>query len=289
MARCGIRRALSVWEGSLSVDKKQLFDEGRRCLQFLSKRQIGATAAGACFFLVLAFFPTLVLLLGLVRYTGYSVASLTELLDGVIPAALFPAAEKLIHSTYRNTSGTVVSVSALTALWSASRGVYGVLTGLNGIYDAKESRGWFYTRTVSLGYTFAFLLVLFMTLVFHVFGKSVSGWLIRQDGAILSLLGWVVQQRFLLLLFLQTALFTLMYMFLPDRKNKFSDSFPGAFLSAIGWQLVSLLFSVYVENFTAYANIYGSVYAVALCLLWLYLCVSILFYGAAINRWLKEA
>ena len=185
------------------MNKKQLFDEGRRCLQFLSKRQIGATAAGACFFLVLAFFPTLVLLLGLVRYTGYSVDTLTELLNGVIPAALVPAAEKLIHSTYRNTSGTVVSVSALTALWSASRGVYGVLTGLNGIYDAKESRGWFYTRTVSLGYTFAFLLVLLMTLVLHVFGKSVSGWLMRQDVTLFSFLGWVVQQRFLLLLLLR--------------------------------------------------------------------------------------
>ena len=59
-------------------------------------------------------------------------------------------------------------------------------------------------------------------------------------------------------------------------------------MAAVGWQLLSLLFSVYVTNVSGYANVFGSVYAVALCLLWLFLCVCILFYGAALNRWLKE-
>ena len=48
------------------------------------------------------------------------------------------------------------------------------------------------------------------------------------------------------------------------------------------------LFSRYVEYFPNYANIYGSVYAVALAMLWLYFCVCIIFYGAALNRWLME-
>lgn len=268
--------------------KNKIWEQGKQLLRYISDRHITVHAASACFFMVLAFFPALVLLLGLVRYTGYSVESLTELLEGVIPTALLPAAEKLIRSTYRATSGTVVSLSALTALWSASRGVHGVLTGMNAIYGVRENRGYLYTRSMSVFYTFAFLVVLLLTLVLHVFGKSVSRWLAGLDMPLFSLIGWIVGQRFFLLLVLQTLLFTAMYMFLPNQRNKFMQSLPGALLSAIGWQVVSLLFSVYVENFDAYANIYGSVYAVALCLLWLYLCVCILFYGAALNRWLKE-
>ena len=268
---------------------KGIWEKGKKLLRYISDRHITVHASSACFFIVLAFFPTLVLLLGLVRYTGYSVGSLTELLEGVVPAALLPAAQKLILSTYRNTSGAVVSVSALTALWSASRGIHGVLTGMNFIYDVRESRGYLYTRAMSVFYTFAFLIVLLLTLVLHVFGKSVTRWLLGLDAPILNLLGWVIRQRFFLLLIIQILLFSGMYMFLPNQKNRFLESLPGALLSAIGWQVVSLLFSVYVENVDAYANIYGSVYAVALCLLWLYLCLCILFYGAGLNRWLKES
>ena len=59
-------------------------------------------------------------------------------------------------------------------------------------------------------------------------------------------------------------------------------------LAAVGWQVFSDLYSIYVERFTGYSNIYGSVYAVALSMLWLYCCVSILFYGGALNVLLKR-
>lgn len=269
------------------MDKIQLLNKGKACLRYFSRRQITTHAASACFFVVLAFFPTLVLLLGLLRYTGYSVATLTELMEGLVPAALFPAAEKLILSTYRNTTGTVLSISVVTALWSASRGVQGLLRGMNAVYDVQETRPGWQIRAVSVVYTFVFLLVLWLTLILHVFGKTVVRWLVGLHLPGFHLLAWLIDQRFLLLLVVLTLAFAAMYMFLPGKHNRFKESLPGAVLTAVGWQLLSLLFSVYVENFTAYANIYGSVYAVALCLLWLYLCVCILFGGAALNRWLQ--
>lgn len=268
--------------------KKKIWQEGKALVRYMSQRHITTHAASACFFIVLAFFPMLVLLLGLIRYTGYSVETLTELLEGLVPAALMPAAEKLIFSTYRNTTGTVLSVSALTALWSASRGVYGLLTGMNAIYDVRENRGILYTRSVSMLYTFVFLLVLLLTLVLHVFGKSVIRWVNGLHLPVVTLLTMLVNQRFLLLSVLLSLAFTAMYMFLPNKRNGFQESLPGACLAAVGWQILSLLFSVYVANVNGYADIFGSVYAVALCLLWLFLCICILFYGAALNRWLKE-
>lgn len=268
--------------------KSGIWEKGMKLFRYISARHITLHSASACFFMVLSIFPTLVLLLGLVRYTGLSVETLTELLEGVIPSALLPAAEKLIISTYRASTGTVLSVSALTALWSASRGMHGLLTGMNAIYGVSESRGYLYTRGMSVFYTFAFLVVLLLTLVLHVFGKTVVRWLLSMDTPLALILAQVLDMRFFLLLLLQTVLFALMYMFLPNQNNRFMESLPGALLSAIGWQLLSQLFSVYVENFNAYANIYGSVYALALGMLWLYLCVCILFYGGALNRWLKE-
>ena len=64
--------------------------------------------------------------------------------------------------------------------------------------------------------------------------------------------------------------------------------FPGALLASLGWLVFSNLYSIYVRNFSGYANIYGSVYAVALSMLWLYFCVMILLYGGLLNRVLAE-
>ena len=86
----------------------------------------------------------------------------------------------------------------------------------------------------------------------------------------------------------QTILFCVMFMYLPSRNNGFRESLPGALLASLGWISVSGLFSVYVRNFSGYANIFGSVYAVALVMLWLYACVSIVFAGAILNRVLRD-
>ena len=243
-------------------------------------------AANTGYFLILSLFPALVLLLSLLRYTELDVHSLLGLLEGMIPAALLPEAELLIVNTYENTNKAVVSISAVTALWSASRGIYGLLTGLNAIYRVPENRGYLHTRFLSVVYTFLFLLVLLLTLVLHVFGTELLGVLSRSELPVLRLLTRVVDLRFFLLVFLQTALFTAMFTALPNRKNRVSDSLPGAFMASIGWLIFSHLFSLYVERVPAYAYIYGSVYAVALSMLWLYFCISIVFYGGALNQYL---
>ena len=76
---------------------------------YLSGKHIGIHAAGAGYFIVLSVFPLLVLILSLLRYTGLQVQTLTDLVSGFVPQALMPSAKRLILSTYRNTSGAVVS------------------------------------------------------------------------------------------------------------------------------------------------------------------------------------
>lgn len=243
-------------------------------------------AANACYFIVLAVFPALLLLLGLLRYTPLEVERLGEMLSGILPEALLESAEELILITYDNTSASVLGISAVTTIWSASRGIYGLLTGLNAVYGVREERGYFYTRFLSMLYTFAFLIVLLMTLSVHVFGTRVLTLLQRNSHPFVAFLLELVDFRFFLLLILQTALFTAMFMALPYGKQRVRDSLPGALLASSGWLVFSDLYSIYVEHFAHLSNIYGSVYAVALSMLWLYCCISIVFYGGALNRYL---
>lgn len=246
--------------------------------------QIPVYAANACYFLVLMIFPALLLVMSSLRYTSLSANDLIEVLGTVVPSALMPTVERLIVNTYYNSSGVVISVSAVTALWSSSRGVYGLLTGLNHVYGVREDRGYFYTRLISVVYTFAFLMVLILTLVLHVFGKSIAAWINAKDLALVDWMVRVIDIRFLVLLGLQILVFTALYMVLPNRRNRFWSSLPGATVAAVGWQVFSNLFSIYVQRLNVYTNIYGSVYALALGMLWLYICVTIVLFGGMLNR-----
>lgn len=258
-------------------------------LKRIRDMRISEHAANAGYFMVLSVFPALVLILSILRYTHLDAQDLLNLLSGFLPGALLPAAQRLVVSTYAHTSTAVVSFSAVSALWSASRGIYGLLTGLNSIYGVKESRGYVYTRLMSVFYTFLFVIVLVLTLVLNVFGESILRMLPAATTPVGRFLTEVVNLRFLLMLLLQTGLFTAMFMALPNRKNRFRESFPGAVLASLGWLGFTVLFSGYVEGFSGYSNVYGSVYAVALSMLWLYFCLSIMFYGGALNRLLMEA
>lgn len=254
----------------------------------MKQQHIPLHAAYAAYFIILSMFPALLLLLSILRYTGLQIENLADLISDFLPAALTDMADELVFSTYFNASATVVGLSALTALWSASKGIYGLLRGLNAIYGVSEDRGYWYTRGISVVYTFVFFLILLLTLVLHVFGNTIIAMLTMVDNEVLIFLIDLIDLRFFLLLILQSLVFTLMFMVLPNKRNGFWESLPGGVLSSIGWMVFSDLYSIYVENFSSYANIYGSVYAIALSMLWLYCCISILFYGGALNRYLKE-
>lgn len=268
--------------------KGGLIGKAVHAVQTILDLHIPLHAANAGYFIILSLFPALVLVLSGLRYTGLQVSSLIEILDSIIPDALMSTVGDLVLSTYENSSGALVGLSAVTTLWSASRGVYGLLTGLNAVYGVSENRGFLYTRFISVLYTFAFFLVLMLTLTLHVFGSTLLELVPMMNVPVLDFLARIIDFRFVVLLAVQSLLFALMFTFLPNGRNRFRDTIPGALLASIGWLVFSDIFSIYVEKFASLSNVYGSVYTVALAMLWLYCCLSIVFYGGALNQYLED-
>ena len=265
-----------------------LFQKLEAGIRWLSSVHIPHLAANTGYFIILSVFPALLLILSGLRFTGLPVDTLLEILGMVLPQALMGTARELVYSVYENASGAVAGLSALTALWSSSRGVYGLLVGLNTIYGVSEDRGYFYTRAISILYTFAFEIVILLTLVLHVFGGTLTSFFQGIPNPAIQKLMNILDLRFGVLLVLQSLLFTLMFMIFPNRRNGFWESLPGGLFACIGWMLFSNLYSLYVTHFPSYANIYGSVYAIAISMLWLYCCLEIIFFGGALNRLLMN-
>ena len=270
------------------ITQSKIAKKGADVAQWVGTLNIPLHASNTAYFIVLSVFPALLLVLSGLRYTRLELASLLELMDDFLPDAMMDTMVEIITSVYNNASGAVAGVSALTALWSASKGLYGLLLGLNNIYGVSEDRGYIYTRAISVFYTLLLGIVILLTLVLHVFGNTLISMLRSIPIPGIAFLLELLDLRFFLLVFLQTVLFTLMYMFLPNRRNRLLESLPGGLLASIGWLVFSNLYSIYVANFSSYSNIYGSVYGIAISMLWLYCCMSILFFGGALNRLLMR-
>lgn len=245
-------------------------------------------AGNASYFIVLAVFPSIMLLLNLLSYTTVGTEAVVEVAEKVLPSAVAPAAIRALTGMFESSSGTMLSVTALAALWAASRGVYGILVGLNRVYGVTEDRGYIFTRFLSIIYTFMFLMVLVLTLAIHVFGQMILERIPQIDSRFFNLVWEIISNRTVVLLVIQGFVFVAMFMFLPNRRNRFLPSVPGAVLASFGWQGFSSLFSLYVENSASFSTIYGSIASICVAMLWLYTCVGILFYGGAFNKYLAD-
>ena len=226
---------------------------------YMVSLEIPVHAAHACYFIVLAVVPFLLLILSLLRYTDVGSGQLLEVLQAVIPAALM-----LITIPISSSIGNAIGIGMI------------------------ETRGYIVTRGLCLMYTVAFLLLVVLTLALNVFGEAWIAELPGGFGAGVRFLRALVPQRFLVLTGLQLLIFTAMFRSLPNRKSSIWEAVPGALLASTGWLVFSDLFSLYLERFSGAAQIYGSLATVAMCMLWLYFCVSIVFYAGALNRYLQK-
>ena len=165
---------------------------GRKVVRFLRPMQISLHGAYTSFFLVLSVFPVLVILFAWLGYTSLGLEEVLALVEGVLPEAFLPLASRIIGGAYENTSGAMLSISVLTAMWSASRGVRGLLIGLNAVYGLEENRPYLVTRGISVIYTFLFLIVLVLTLVLHVFGTTLVDYLRMTTNPLLMFLTNVI-------------------------------------------------------------------------------------------------
>lgn len=255
--------------------------------RYLSGFNVSTYAASASFFIVLSIFPLMVLVLSLLRYLPMTPMDLLGVLDNVLPEALMPVAEYLMNDLYTSNVLAVVSVTILVALWSASRGVYGILNGINAILGSDEHRSYLRRRFTAIVYTFLLVLALFLTLGLQVFGKTLLVMAARWDIRLFNFFSELMRLRLLFTTGLLALVFMMIYAFFPAKKMRLRDVVPSAVAVAVGWMIFSYLFSIYVD-YGGSSRFYGSMTLVVLGMLWLYICMCMLFYGGVLCRLSEE-
>lgn len=253
------------------------------------KDEVPVYAAQASFFIVLAFFPFIMLLLTLIQFIpAINKSDLISILVAVMPDMLDSLMIGIVDDLYIKSPGTILSVTAIIALWSAARGMMGIERGLNRIYDSQEKRNYVVRRLICAGYTVIFMAICIVSLVLLVFGTSIQNLIARTFPVIYNLANHIISFRSLLAMILFLLCFIGLYTIVPMKKQDPWQQVPGALFATIGWMLFSYAFSIYFTYFSNFSYMYGSLTAIVLMMLWLYFCICILFIGAEINWYLSK-
>lgn len=255
----------------------------------LSKDHITVYAAQASFFLILSIAPMLMLILALLQYVlPTSQAELLKVALVLSPDALDSFFISTIDELYSNASITLISISSVTALWSASRGIMAVVNGLSNIEQEAAPRNYIRHRLLSLLYTLIFILLVVFSLVVLVFGNTLQNFLAAKVPFIARFSAYIIDLRALIAIGILTFFFTVLYKLFPKRKTTLKAQLPGALFATFGWLIFSLGFSIYIDYFCNYASMYGSLAAIMLLMLWLYACMNIVLIGAELNLYLQK-
>ena len=252
----------------------------------VASHHTGAYAAQAAYFFMLSLIPIIILLLTMVQFTPVSMEDVMSAVLQVFPSSVEGLIRSIVLEVYTR-SGTIIPITILIALWSAGKGVLSVTSGLNCIYENMETRNYIYLRIRASLYTVIFLLAIILSLVLSVFGNSISAMVYVHVPFLSKVVDFIIRIRTVVSLVVLTVFWDLIYKFLPNRKNRekttLKKQLPGALVTACGWLLISFVFSIYLDVFTGFSSMYGSLTTIVLIMLWMYFCMYCILLGGELN------
>lgn len=242
-----------------------------------------ALAAQLAYNLILSFFPFLIFIMNLIAFSPLDSLNIISALGTLLPDNVL----SLIATTLDEIVGTqnvgLLGVSIVLTIWSASSGFRGVVKGLNKAYNIRERRNLMKMLMISMFFTLALSMVIVLALAALVFGNLIEEYLmvILPFESVVNLLWDLI--RYIAVIVIMVFVFALLYRYTPAEKIPWKEVIPGAIFSSLGWIVISLIFSFYVDNIANYSRLYGSLGAVFALMIWLYITSFILLIGAEIN------
>jgi membrane protein len=263
-------------------------------LRSSDEHDLPGRAAQLSFFFLLAIFPLLIFVSALLGYVFAAEqnlhARLLRYLGAIMPWAAYELVRETVNDIIAGTSGSKLSVGLILTLWTGSTGMVAVIEGLNVAYRVPEKRRWWRRRIVALTLTVCMGLLALVATTLTAAGDTVA----RLVGSVVSasnilvmtsaLAQWTVAGFSMLIGLL------IIYRFAPNLSDQGVEAvLPGAAVALVGWFAASAAFRLYLTVFDSFSRTYGSLGAVMVLLLWLYLSAASILLGGEVNSAIRAA
>ena len=252
------------------------------------EHNVGRNAASLAYYLIFAMFPLMIFVSNLLGLLELNTTGVTRILQRLLPGEIVNLIESYLDYVSQTSSHVLLWFALVFSVWFPMRAIKGLMDDVRRAYHLEKHKQPLTYTLRQLGYTVVLLVAIGLTLILSMLGKQVLGfinYLIPENFIRITdyLLGIWQYVRFIPAALLMYAALGILYAAALDKKQPIRTLLPGIVASMTSWMIVSILFSFYVENFGNYSLIYGTLGAVIMLLMWLYMTALILIMGAELN------
>lgn len=249
---------------------------------------IFALGAQLAYYMVLSFIPFLMFLMTLVGFSRLNSDAVLNLLSNVMPTEAFNLIQSTVIEIVDREQTGLLWISIALAIWVSSSGFKAVIKGLNKAYGVKETRSYIKLKLISMIYTILLALIVIATLFLFVFGDVIGDFFIKvlEHPEFIYYI-WNIL-RYVVVILIMILFFMFLYNATPCVRLGWLEVIPGAVITTLGWISISYIFAYYVNNFSNYSRLYGSLGAVFMFMTWMFITSMILILGGEINAVLAE-
>lgn len=261
--------------------KISLVDWAKENFSKTSEYDVNALASQLAYFLVVAFFTTLGTLVSVASFFPWIMEQVEYFLMPLFPEIIGDLVEEMLRGIHTSDKIVVLISASLTTFWFSSRCFFVAIRSFNTIYR-QERLHTLRVRIISLVFVIGLIFIFIALAGIVLLGQTVSHYLTNEFGFVIRQGLWTVVQYASTTLLLFVLMLTLYY-FLPRVKMKIREALPGTFFTTMIWMIITLVFSMYVNNFSSFSWILGSLGGIFLFLIWIFWSCIIFLIGARIN------
>ena len=249
--------------------------------------ELVALSAQLSYSFVLAFFPFFIFSMTIIGFLRLDSQQVLIFLETLLPTEVYFLIQNIVKFVIDSREGSLLSLSLFLSIWSSSAGFRGVMRGLNKAYNVVDTRNYIIKIILSIVYTIGLVLLIILMLILVVFGGVIGDLFVRffvdyVDVNIVLNSWYVIRYSFVIILMI--VVFAIIYYYVPVVKNKsLLKVIPGAVFTTFSWIGISIGFTFYVNNLSNYSALYGSIGAVIVLMIWLFLTSMIILLGGEIN------
>lgn len=262
----------------------KLIDKVKNLIQSTYKDLVPVYAAQASYFVIISAIPFLCLLISIASFL--IPADIYTFFEGYdMPQEIKNVVQEVIAQLLATQKVSLLSASAIVALWTSSRGCDAIRAGLENVYEVPPSKKILKQQMLSIVNTFILLLVIIANVIFVLFGDVITSAL-HLTKIVDAIMNFGVIILFIVMCLIFAIIYTSTARHSKDTyiRSNIRNHIPGAVFATLGWMLFSYFYSLYIKYFPSASAIYGSLTAVCFIMLWLYVCMTILLLGAEVNK-----
>lgn len=254
----------------------------------MTEAEIGNSSAVIAYYLLLSIFPLIIAVGNILPYLRINPDTVLVYMAQAMPETVYHLLRGTVENLLINSNGGLLSISAVTTLWAASKSVNALQIAMNKIYGVKKRTNLIIVRLFSFIMVFFFLAAIVLVVAVFGLGQIILDYLqpiFNLPQSIAGLFGTLKWPATMIVLF---VIMSSIYYFIPNAKIRFRSVLPGAIFTSIGWMILSQVFGLYARYFSKGITSYGVIGSFIVFMLWLNFAARLIIIGGIANAVTEE-